>query len=137
MSADENKAIVRRLVEEAQSGGNLSLVDEILSEDFIDHAPLPGIPATRDGIKILFAAMRSAFPDLQVKINDQIADEEKVATRKTFSGTHQGEFLGVAASGRQVKFEVIDILRLVDGRITDHWVVVNQLQLMQQLGALP
>jgi steroid delta-isomerase-like uncharacterized protein len=138
MSAIENKAVVRRLVEEVQSGGgNVELVDEILSKDFIDHTPLPGLPATKDGVKVLFTAFHRAFPDLRVTIKDQIAEGEKVTTRKTFTGTHKGDFLGVPASGRNVEFEVIDILRIVDGRVTEHWAVVNQLQLMQQLGAIP
>jgi len=90
MSAETNLAIVRRLVKEAQESGNLAVVDELLADDFIDHTPLPGVPPTRDGVRMLFAGMRAAFPDLTVSIDEQIADAEKVATRKTFRGTHQG-----------------------------------------------
>ena len=137
MSTIENKAIVRRLVEEAQSAGNISLVDELLSSDFIDHTPLPGFSPTREGIKALFTALRVAFPNLHVTIQEQIAEDQKVMTRKTFSGTHGGEFLGVPASNRQVEFEVIDIMSVVDNQITDHRVIVDNLSLMQQLGAIP
>lgn len=134
--SDVNKRLVRRLIEEAQQGGNLAVVDELLAEDFVDHTPLPGLPPTRDGVSMLFAGMRQAFPDLRVTIEEQIADEEKVATRKTFAGTHRGPFLGIPATGNPVRFEVIDILTVRGGKIREHRVVADQLTLMQQLGAL-
>ena len=112
------------------------LVDELLAPDFVDHRPLPGLPPTRDGVRMLFAGMRAGFPDLQIAIEDQVADERKVVTRKTFTGTHGGPFLGIPATGRKLQLEVIGILELKDGRITDHWVVVDQLSLLTQLGAI-
>lgn len=137
MSIEQNKALVRRLVEEAQAAGKLVLVDELLAPDFVDHNPLPGIPPTRTGVKALFGALHAAFPDLQITIHEQLAEGDKVMTRKTFAGTHQGEFLGVPATGKAVRFDVIDILRVVNGKLTDHWNVVDQLALMQQLGVIP
>ena len=134
--SDANKQIVRRLIEEAQQGGNLEVIQELLAEDFVDHTPLGGLPPTRDGVLMLFAGMRQAFPDLRVTIEEQIADEEKVATRKTFEGTHRGPFLGIAATGNPIRFEVIDILTVRGGKIREHRVVADQLTLMQQLGAL-
>ncbi len=134
--SDVNKQIVRRLIEEAQQGGNLAVIQELLAEDFVDHTPLPGLPPTRDGVSMLFAGMRQAFPDLRVTIEEQIADDEKVATRKTFEGTHRGPFLGIAATGNPIRFEVIDILTVRGGKIREHRVVADQLTLMQQLGAL-
>lgn len=137
MSREANRLAVRRLVLEAQQGGNLDLVDELLAPDFVDHTPLPGVPPTRDGVKALFAGLRSAFPDLRVAIREQVAEGEKVVTRKTFTGTHEGPFLGIPATGRQVGFEAIDILTFRDGRITEHRVALDQLGLMTQLGVLP
>ncbi len=136
MSAETNLAIVRRLIKEAQEGGNLGVIDELMADDFVDHTPLPGLPPTRDGVRMLFAGLRAAFPDLTVTIDEQIADGEKVATRKTFRGTHQGPFLGVPPTGKSISFEAIDILTVRDDRIREHRVVINQLALMQQLGAL-
>ncbi|HEV7922375.1 MAG TPA: ester cyclase [Thermoanaerobaculia bacterium] len=131
----DRKGVVRRLIEEAQEKGDLRVVDELLADDFVDHTPLPGLPPTRDGIRTLFAAMRAAFPDLRVRIDEQIGEQDKVMTRKTFQGTHRGEFLGVPGSGNRVAFEVIDILSVRDdGRITDHRVIVDKLGLLQQLG---
>jgi steroid delta-isomerase-like uncharacterized protein len=133
MSAEANKALVRRLVDEAQTEGKLEVVDELLADDFVDHTPLPGLPPTRDGVRILFGALRAAFPDLRVTIDEQVAEGESVWTRKTFRGTHGGEFMGAPPSGRPVAFEVIDILRVRDGKIAEHRVVFDQLALREQL----
>jgi steroid delta-isomerase-like uncharacterized protein len=134
--SDVNKQMVRKLIEEAQQDGKLEVVDELLSEDFVDHTPLPGLPPTREGVTMLFAGMRQAFPDLRITIEEQIADEEKVATRKTFEGTHRAPFLGVPASGNPIRFEVIDILTIRGGKIREHRVVADQLTLLRQIGAL-
>lgn len=131
----DKKGIVRRLIEEAEENGDLRVVDELLADDFVDHTPLPGLPPTRDGVRMLFAALRAAFPDLRIRIDEQIGEQDKVMTRKTFQGTHRGEFLGVPGSGNRVAFEVIDILSVRDdGRISDHRVIVDKLGLLQQLG---
>ena len=133
MSAEANKAVVQRLVREAQSNGDLDVVDELLADDFIDHTPFPGVPPTRSGVKMLFGYLRAAFPDLNVRIHEQVADDAKVVTRKSFEGTHRGEFMGVPATGRAVSFEVIDILTLQDSRIVEHRVLFDQLAIRQQL----
>jgi steroid delta-isomerase-like uncharacterized protein len=79
---------------------------------------------------------RNAFPDFRAVIHDLIAEDDKVVTRKTFDGTHEGELLGIPPTGKEVTIELIDILRVADGKITDHWSVVDQLGLMQQLGVI-
>jgi steroid delta-isomerase-like uncharacterized protein len=135
MDQNANKLVVRRLVEEAQQGRNVQLVDELLADDFIDHTPMGGLPPTREGVKLLFAGLQDAFPDLTVTVEEQIAEGTQVVTRKTFRGTHSAPFLGVAASGRSVEFEVIDILKVEGGRITEHRHVIDQLALLRQLGA--
>lgn len=137
MSTDANKALVCRLVKEAQEGGELAVVDELLAEDFVDHSPLPGVPPTRDGVRALFAGLRAAFPDLRVTIHEQIAEGNQVVTRKTFEGTHGGAFMGIPATGNKIAFTVIDILTLRDGKIREHRLVLDQLHLLQQLGAIP
>jgi steroid delta-isomerase-like uncharacterized protein len=136
VSAEHNKAIVRHMVEEAQSRHNLAAVDELFAADFVDHSVPPGLPPDREGVKMQFAMFFSAFPDLQVVIHSQVAEGDQVVTRKTFHGTHQGDLMGIPPSGRPIAFDVIDILRLRDGKITDHWNVVDQLGLMRQIGAL-
>ena len=137
MAADANKLLVQRLVRDVQEGGQLALVDQLFAEDFVDHTPLPGLAATRDGVRMLFGGMLAAFPDLKITIEEQVAEGEKVVTRKTFEGTHRGDFMGIPASGNSIAFSVIDILTVRDGRFRDHRVVLDQLQLLRQLGAMP
>lgn len=131
-----NKEIVNRLVVEAEEQGNLAVVDELLADDFVDLTPLPGMPANRDGVRALFGMLHTAFPDLKITIQEQIAEGEKVATRKEFAGTHRGEFLGAPPTNGPVKFEVIDILTVRDQKIVSHRVILDQLGLLKQLGAI-
>jgi steroid delta-isomerase-like uncharacterized protein len=137
MSAEENKILVRRFVEEAQIRHNLAAVDEYLSPDFVDHSVPPGLPSGREGVKMQFSMFFSALPDLHALIHDQVADEYKVVTRKTLRGTHQGDLMGISPTGKTIDIEVIDILAVKDGKITDHWNLVDQVGLLKQLGALP
>jgi steroid delta-isomerase-like uncharacterized protein len=137
MSAEHNKAIVRQMVEQLQSRHDLSVVDELFAADFVDHSAPPGLPPDREGVKMQFAMFFNAFPDLRVVIHDQVAESDNVVTRKTFHGTHQGDLIGIPPTGQPVAFDVIDMLRLRDGKITDHWNVVDQLALLRQIGAIP
>jgi steroid delta-isomerase-like uncharacterized protein len=137
MSAEYNKVIVRQMVEELQSGHNLDVVDALFAADFVDHSVPPGLPPDRAGVKMQFAMFFNAFPDLRVVIHDQVAEGDNVVTRKTFHGTHQGDLSGIPPTGQAVAFDVIDILRVQDGKITDHWNIVDQLGLMRQIGVIP
>lgn len=137
MSAESNKNLVRQFVEEAQTRHNLTAVDEYLAPDFVDHSVPVGLPPDREGVKMQFTMFFTAFPDLQAIIHDQVADDDKVVTRKTLRGTHQGDLMGIPPTGKTVNIEVIDILRVKNGKITDHWNNVDQFGLMQQLGVIP
>ena len=137
VSAVDNKALVRRFVDEVQSGGNIDLIDEVCSPGFVNHSAPPGIPADREGIKILTAMFRGAFPDSHFTIEDMVAEGDKVVTRKTFHCTHEGEFMGMPPSGRAVSMGLIDIVRISDGRVVEHWSVGDSLGMMQQLGVMP
>lgn len=137
MSAETNLTLVRRFVEEFQTRHNLAAVDDYMSPDFVDHCTPPGLPADREGVKMQFTMFFTALPDLHAIIHDQVADEHKVVTRKTLHGTHRGDLMGIPPTGKTVAIEVIDILAVRDGKITDHWNLVDQLGLLKQLGALP
>ncbi len=137
MSAEDNKALVRRFVDEVQSGGNIDLIDEVCSPGFVNHSAPPGIRADREGLKILTAMFRGAFPDSHFTIEDMVAEGDKVVTRKTFHGTHEGEFMGMPPSGRVVSMGLIDIVRVSDGRVVEHWAMGDSLGMMQQLGVIP
>ncbi len=131
--SEANKLLVRRLVDEAQNKDNFAAVDEILADDFVDHSPFPGLPPTREGVKMLFGYLRTVFPDLVVRIDEQVSDGEKVVTRKTFRGSHSAEFMGVPPAGRPVSFEVIDILTFRGNRISEHRVIFDRMSIAQQL----
>ena len=137
VSTEENKALVRRFVDEVQIQGNTDLIDEICSPEFVNHSTPPGLPPDREGIKIVTAMFRGAFPDSYFTVEDMMAEGDKVATRKTFYGTHEGEFMGIPPSGRRVSVGLIDIVRIADGRVVEHWSMGDNLGMMQQLGAIP
>ena len=137
MSAEENKAIVRRFVDEVQSAGNIDVIDELCSPEFVNHSAPPGMPANCEGVKIVTAMFRQAFPDSYFTVEDMVAEGEKVATRKTFRGTHQGEFMGIPPTGQKVSVGLMDIVRIADGKVVEHWSMGDNLGMMQQLGVIP
>ena len=137
MTTETNKAIIRRIVEEIENRDNLALIDELLAPNFVNHTPAPGLPPDGEGIKQLLSMYRAALPDGSMTIEDMIAEGDKVATRKTYRGTHQGEFLGIPPTGRHVTVGLIDIMHIVDGKVVEHWNVGDDLSMLQQLGVLP
>ena len=136
MSIEANKAIARRLVEEVQNQQNISAMDELYATDYVYHAA-HGVPPTLEGNKQFFRILFAAFPDLHLTIHDQIAEGDKVVTRKTMSGTHQGAFVGMPATGKRMTLEILEILHIDGGKIIGYWVFYDRLSLMHQLGVLP
>ena len=138
MASEQNKALTVRFVEELFNRGNVGIVGEIFAPDFIEREQLPpGIPNGREGVKVLTTMLRSAFPDFKATIDDILAEGDKVVIRMTWSGTQQGEFMGVPATGKSVSFGVIDIIRIAGGKFVEHWGQMDSMGLMQQLGASP
>jgi steroid delta-isomerase-like uncharacterized protein len=138
MSIEQNKALVRQMVEEIFNRGNMSLVDEFLAPDFVEREELPpGIPRDREAVTQMTTMFRSAFPDFKVTVDDIIAEGDKVVIRQTWSGTHKGEFMGVPPTGKSVSFGVIDIIRVAGGKFVEHWGQMDSMSMMQQLGAIP
>jgi steroid delta-isomerase-like uncharacterized protein len=130
---NDSAAVINRFIDEYQTGGNEAVAEELLAPDFVDFTPFPGFGSTRDDVKALFRVLRGAFPDLRAEVVEQIADGDRVATRKTFHGTHQGPFAGHPPSGRRVSIRVFDIVKIHNGRIREHWNVVDVAGLMAQL----
>ena len=136
MSTEANKAIIRRFVEEVQNGGDLTVLDEIAAADYVNHTAPPGVPPDREGLKQLTAMFRRAFPDGRMTVEDLVAEGDRVVTRKTFRGTHGGELMGIPPTGRAVAIQLIDIVRLADGKAVESWSAADDLGMLQQLGAL-
>ncbi len=138
MSIEENKAIVRRWMEEVWNEGKLEALDELIGPDYVLHgAADPDLPRGPEGAKQLTAAFRTAFPDLQGTIEDLIAEGERVVCRWTARATHGGEFAGIPATHRPVTFSGIEIVRIADGRIAEGWDEVDVAGILQQIGGLP
>ena len=133
----EPKDVVRRFVDEYQSGADERAFAELLHPDVVDHSRPRGIAPGADGVREQFDGFRAAFAGFRATILDQVAEDDKVVTRKVFTGTHTGPFQGIEPTGHAVEIHVIDIVRVADGRIAEHWNCVDRLGLLAQLGALP
>lgn len=133
----EPKTVVRRFVDEYQTEADERTFAELLHPDVLDHSRPAGIAAGADGVRQQFDGFRAAFDGFRAQILDQIAEGDKVVTRKVFRGRHSGSFNGVKPTGAEVEIHVIDIVRVQDGRIVEHWNCVDRLGLLAQLGALP
>ena len=135
--ADANKAVMRRFYEEFWCRGNEAAVDELVAADMVDHQRPDGWPAGRAGYKQLVRAWREGFPDMRETIGDLIAEGDKVVGRFTIDATHTGNFLGIPPTGRKIRISGIDIVRIRDGQIVEHWYAEDALGLYQQLGVAP
>ena len=139
MSTEVNKVLLRRSVEEVFSAqGDLDVADEIYAPDYVGHNPLdPEDVRGPEGAKEQARMYRSAFPDVRLIIEEQVAEGDKVVTRWIAYGTHQGEMMGIAPTGNQVRVEGITISHIQEGKIVQEWELFDTLGLMQQLGAAP
>ncbi len=134
---EENRRLVRRLLEEDISQGNEAVADEIIHPQFVDHTNPPGMQHGIEGHKAVVRLFRAAFPDLEWQINDCLAEGDRVAVRTTMRATHQGDFFGIPATGQPVTVTGIHIVRIADGKIAEHWGTNDDLGLLRQVGTLP
>jgi predicted ester cyclase len=131
----QNKTIVRRFYDEVMSRGNLGVLDEVVAEGFQDHGEsLLGSPQGRDSLKQAVVRMHQSFPDMNVYIDDMIADGEMVGVQGTMRCTHQGEFMHVAPTGNQLSWKGLAMFRVVDGKIVERWFNSDSLSILQQVG---
>jgi len=137
MSAEENKAVLHRLAEEIFNKGNISVVDEIIAPDYVFHGPVGMEYKGPEGFKQMVTMYRNAFPDLHMTVEDMVAEGDKVAQRITIRGTHKGELMGIAPTGKQVTITGIIIVRFVGGKEVEAWSTMDLLGMMQQLGVAP
>lgn len=133
--SEDNKALARRMYNEVINGGNLDLLDELVAEDFVEHEALPGQPTSGPAApRAFFELFTAAFPDMQMTLDDLVAEGDKVVGRATVTGTHNGEFMGIPPTGKSFKVQAIDIVRVRDGQFVEHWGVTDQAAMMEQLG---
>ena len=129
--------IVRQFYETVFETGDIDAAAHFLADDFLDHAPWPGHAATRDGFQAGTAEMRTAFPDLAIKPVRLIEENDKVAAVVRITGTHHGEFIGNKPTGRAFEIDAIDILRVKDGKLCEHWGVIDSEKMLAQLRLSP
>jgi steroid delta-isomerase-like uncharacterized protein len=135
--SEANKALMRREIEEVWNEHNLDAVDELFAPDFVNHNSPPGMPNGREGLKASVGMFFSAFPDLKVTSDFDLAEGDKVVTHTTVVGTHTGELMGIPATGKRMNITSIAIARIAGGKIAELWIESDQMGMMQQLGVVP
>lgn len=128
------RAVVKRLIEEVQSGGDFGLFEQLFDPTFVDHTPFPGYSPDKAGARAIYKTFRDGFPDFRAEVHLQVVEDGRVTSFKTYRGTHRGSFMGLAATGREIAIPIMDIVEVRNGRITAHWGVPNVLVMFQQLG---
>jgi steroid delta-isomerase-like uncharacterized protein len=138
MKSEQNQFVARRIGEEIFNQGNLSVADELIAPNAVDHNEPQGTDC-REHFKRVATMLRSAFPDLHMHIEDLIAEEDKAAVRITITGTHNGPgaFFGIPPTGKRFQVQQMRFARFANGQMTDSWAVIHMLAWMQQLGAIP
>lgn len=134
MSVEQNKAAMRRFYDEAVNQRNLDLIDELIGEAFVEHEVFPGLSDDREGVRQFFTIMHEAFDGFRMDLQDLVAESDKVVARLTMRGTHKGEFMGVAGTGRKINVTTIDFVRFADGKAVEHWGATDGISLMDQIG---
>ena len=134
MGALENKTNAALFIDEVINKGDLSVADRYLAPNLIDHQLLPGMPSGVEGVRAFMSGFREAFPDLHYTVEDTIVEGDEVVQRTTAHGTMKGDFMGMPASGKTAEWEEIHISRFANGKVVEHWAVVDQLAMLTQLG---
>jgi predicted ester cyclase len=137
MSTEDNKALMRRFLEEVFNKQNPAAIDEFISPNHVDHTLPPFLPTTPEGTKRAIGMFLTAFPDVQLTVEDMIAEGDKVVTRYTSRGTQKGAFMAIPPTGKQMMVSSIIIARFADGKIVEEWGLDDQVGMLQQLGLIP
>ena len=137
MSPPRTDSLIQRLIENAFNQGRLAVVDELFAPGGVTHAVAWGMPQNREGLKLLIALLRSAFPDLHCTVEDEISAGDRVAAHWTMRGTHTGPFLGNLPTNRPVVVQGISFARTENGQIAEDWTLLDQMSILQQLGIVP
>ena len=135
--AGDPKALARRFDAEVINGKNLDVLDELIDDDLVEHQEMPGMPPGKEGVRAFFTAFHGAFPALHADIQGIVSEGDEVWFYAVMTGTHQGELLGIPATGKQISVTMVDRVRVRDGKAVEHWGVSDDLGMMTQLGVVP
>ena len=136
MSMEANTALLQRFADEVLTGHNLTVLDEVFHTDYVEDDPPPGMGPGREGLRQWLAGWITAFPDVRWTIEEQIADDDRVWSRSTWQGTHQGSFLGIPPTGKKITVTAWTIDRFTDGKIAESRIIMDTFVMMQQLGVI-
>jgi steroid delta-isomerase-like uncharacterized protein len=137
VDAEAMKRFAVERVEALFNRGELDRVEEFVTEDFVNHEAWPGEDPGHEGFRLRLRRLRSAVPDIHMEVHEVVAGADLVAYRATLSGTHRGELLGMAPTGRAFRVQHMHMLRMRDGRACEHWATRDDLGMLQQLGLIP
>ncbi len=137
MSTEENKAIVRRMTEEFYNQGNVERAEDFFADTYVHHDPASPHGRDRDGLTEVVRAFRAGCPDLQIAIDDLVAEGDKVTKRWTLHATHTGDLSGIPPTGKRITLRGLELYRFANGKIAECWLAYDNLSLMQQLGVIP
>jgi len=137
MSTEANKTSARRFYDEVFNKKNWAAIDEFIDPNQVDHAAPPGTPGGLAGAKQTIGMYLTAFPDLHFTVEGMIVERDKLVARLTVRGTQQGAFMGIPPTGKHVTITAIDISRMAGGKSVEHWIEMDTLGMMQQLGVIP
>jgi predicted ester cyclase len=135
--SEQDKALARRFYEDIMNKKRMDVIDELISRDYIDHSPLPGQGPGLQGLKDSFSMLLKAFPDLRFEIEQMVAEGDTVVTRFTGTGTHKGELMGAAPTGKKITIHGIDMFRVSGGKAVEIWHQGDDMMVMMQLGVRP
>ena len=135
--AHHAEQVARRLIEEGFGEGRLEVADELIAADMIEHQDFgPGHATGAEGVRAVIVSLRRAFPDFTLTIEDLVVDGDLVWTRNVGAGTNDGPYMGYPATHRPIRVDVFDVLRIVDGKVVEHWGVPDRLGALRQMGLL-
>lgn len=137
MKIQQNEKIIKRYFEEAWNQGKLEVLDEIIAPNYVNHSPgMPNPPPGPEGLKPIIKGLRKAFPDLHFTIKNMVITENQVAIHSIMSGTHEGDLFGLPATGKKINVNQLQIERIENGKIVEHWRQSDDLGMMRQLGQM-
>jgi steroid delta-isomerase-like uncharacterized protein len=137
MGAEENKQRAMRFYDEVFNAGDMSVIDDIIHDNYVDHEAFADLPNDKAGMPIWIEMMKSAFPDMKMTVVSMMATEDEVWAHVRATGTHKGSFMGLPPTENKFDIEAFDRVRVVDGKAIEHWGVTDVAALMQQIGFAP
>jgi steroid delta-isomerase-like uncharacterized protein len=137
MSTAGNKAVIAAFIEDVINEGRLERANDLVAVDFVELDPLPGQQQGREGLKDVIGGLRMSFPDMHWVVDEMIAEDDKVVTRFTWTGTQRGAFLGIPATGRSITVKGVVIDQLASGKMAKSRIMMDTMSMMQQLGVIP